>query len=80
LLFVNPDETHVLIKAKTDLKFIGIAKRIREKIKKMSDRNTFKYQELDIRRDEYSGTIKAIERFIKKWSSEMIFDRIILQI
>lgn len=43
-----------------------VAEKISEEIIKMPEGNTFKYQELNIGRDEYTAATKAIERLIKK--------------
>ena len=45
---------------------MSVVEKITEKIMKMPEGNTFKYQELDIDRNEYTAATKAIERMIKK--------------
>lgn len=42
-----------------------VAEKINGEIMKMPEGNTFKYQELNIGRDEYAAATKAIERLIK---------------
>jgi len=42
-----------------------VAQKINTEILKMPEGNTFKYQELDISRDEYAAAAKAIERMLK---------------
>lgn len=43
-----------------------VAEKIAEQIRQMADGNTFKYQELDISREEYVAATKAIERLVKE--------------
>lgn len=43
-----------------------VAEKIANKINRMTDGTTFKYQELPIASDEYAAAAKAIERLIKK--------------
>jgi len=43
-----------------------VAKKIEQKIKRISEGTTFKYQQLDITPEEYQAAAKAIERLIAK--------------
>ena len=43
-----------------------IAEKIKKKIKRMPEGTTFKYQQLDLSKTEYSGAAKAIERLINE--------------
>jgi len=48
------------------IKRMNVTKKIQDKINRMRDGTTFKYQQLDITKDEFSAAAKAIERLIKK--------------
>jgi hypothetical protein len=45
---------------------MNVAKKLEKKINRISEGNTFKYQQLDIAPDEYTAATKAIERLIAK--------------
>jgi hypothetical protein len=45
---------------------MNIAKGIEEKINKIKEGDTFTYQNLSIKKEEYTATAKALERLIKK--------------
>lgn len=48
------------------IKRMNVTKKIQDKINRMRDGTTFKYQQLDIAKDEFSASAKAIERLRKK--------------
>jgi len=45
---------------------MNIAEKIKKKVSRMKEGSTFKYQHLDITRDEYGAAAKAIERLIRQ--------------
>ena len=45
---------------------MNIAKKIETQIGKIKDGETFTYQDLSIRKEEYTATAKTLERLIKK--------------